>query len=73
VPTPAAEPTAAPAPEPAASDVKRDDKSDEKPAGRARTSGRGGSNRGNGNDKSVVGMGDHLPGFIAQSFDDRRG
>jgi ATP-dependent RNA helicase RhlE len=25
-----------------------------------------------GNDKPVVGLGDHLPGFIAQSFDERR-
>ncbi|OIP86661.1 MAG: DEAD/DEAH box helicase [Rhodobacterales bacterium CG2_30_65_12] len=27
---------------------------------------------GNGGGKGVVGMGDHLPGFIAQSFDERR-
>ena len=32
-----------------------------------------GSGRGKGDDKKVVGMGDHLPGFIAQSFEDRRG
>ena len=33
--------------------------------------GRGGSNKG-GNDNRVVGMGDHLPSFIALSFDERR-
>ncbi|MEJ2029319.1 MAG: DEAD/DEAH box helicase [Maritimibacter sp.] len=29
--------------------------------------------RGGGHDKSVVGMGDHMPSFIAQSFEERRG
>ncbi|HCQ65032.1 MAG TPA: DEAD/DEAH box helicase [Rhodobacteraceae bacterium] len=38
-----------------------------KPASRSRGSGR----KGRGND--VVGMGDHMPQFIAQSFDERRG
>ena len=35
---------------------------------------RGGNdrNRGRGRDETVVGMGDHLPGFIAMSFDERR-
>mgnify|MGYP000600712121 FL=1 len=33
--------------------------------------GRGGSNKG-GNDNRVVGMGDHLPSFIALSFEERR-
>jgi superfamily II DNA/RNA helicase len=37
--------------------------------------GRGGSNKGGnkgGNDNRVVGMGDHLPSFIALSFEERR-
>ncbi|SMH29185.1 DEAD/DEAH box helicase [Maritimibacter sp. HL-12] len=59
-------PTPAPAPAPEA------EAREEKPSNRARSSGRGGSSRGKGDDKSVVGMGDHLPGFIAQSFEDRR-
>jgi superfamily II DNA/RNA helicase len=33
---------------------------------------RGRRRRGRGEDERVVGMGDHLPSFIAQSFDDRR-
>jgi len=41
-----------------------------KPSSRSR-GGRGGSNKG-GNDNRVVGMGDHLPSFIALSFDERR-
>ncbi len=36
-------------------------------------SGRGRAPARRGNDKQVVGMGDHMPGFIAQSFDERRG
>jgi superfamily II DNA/RNA helicase len=62
-----AEDSPAPAPAPEA------EAREEKPSNRARSSGRGGSSRGGkGDDKSVVGMGDHLPGFIAQSFEDRR-
>jgi len=51
---------------------KPDAKSDSagKPSSRSR-GGRGGSNKG-GNDNRVVGMGDHLPSFIALSFDERR-
>lgn len=33
---------------------------------------RGGRRRGRGEDNNVVGMGDHLPSFIALSFDERR-
>lgn len=36
--------------------------------GRARTGGDGGGRR-----DTILGMGDHLPGFIAMSFDERRG
>ncbi len=51
---------------------KPDAKSDSagKPSSRSR-GGRGGSNKG-GNDNRVVGMGDHLPSFIALSFEERR-
>jgi superfamily II DNA/RNA helicase len=35
--------------------------------------GRGGARGGRGKDDRVVGMGDHMPGFIALSFDERRG
>ena len=51
---------------------KSDTKSEEagKSASRSRA-GRGGSNKG-GNDNRVVGMGDHLPSFIALSFEERR-
>ncbi|MGV6850155.1 MAG: DEAD/DEAH box helicase [Marinibacterium sp.] len=59
-----------------ASDETPEEKSGEKSrsgrsrSGRSRSSGRGRSDR---NDKSkVVGMGDHLPSFIAMSFDERR-
>ncbi|MDC0737010.1 DEAD/DEAH box helicase [Cognatishimia sp. SS12] len=51
--------------------AKRDNKQPnrDKPSGRSRSRGRG-NDRGHGND--VVGMGDHLPSFIALSFDERR-
>jgi len=60
--------------------VKADEpeKTEEKPARqqnqRAKPSGgRGRGDRGgNNNGRQVVGMGDHLPGFIAKSFDERR-
>ncbi|SHJ66808.1 ATP-dependent RNA helicase RhlE [Shimia gijangensis] len=45
-------------------------RSDESKAKNTRGRGRGGSDR--GNDNKVVGMGDHLPSFIALSFDERR-
>ncbi len=42
-------------------------------SGRSRSrGGRGRSGGGNGNGDKVVGMGDHMPSFIALSFDDRR-
>ncbi|AXX97387.1 DEAD/DEAH box helicase [Profundibacter amoris] len=34
--------------------------------------GNKGNNKGRGNQNKVVGMGDHMPDFIAKSFDDRR-
>ncbi len=36
-------------------------------------SGRGRAPARRGHERAVVGMGDHMPGFIAQSFDERRG
>ncbi len=46
-------------------------KEDEKDARPAR-GGRSGKGRKSKGDDKVVGMGDHLPGFIAKSFDERR-
>ncbi|WP_113913296.1 DEAD/DEAH box helicase [Roseovarius dicentrarchi] len=40
--------------------------------GRGRSGGGNGNGNGNGNGEKVVGMGDHLPSFIALSFEDRR-
>ncbi|MDM8165450.1 DEAD/DEAH box helicase [Roseovarius sp.] len=58
-----------PAKEPEAQDSKPQ-KSDDKPKS---TSSRGGSSRrGKSDDNKTVGMGDHLPQFIALSFDQRR-
>ncbi|MEL6517368.1 MAG: DEAD/DEAH box helicase [Pseudomonadota bacterium] len=37
----------------------------------ARTRSRGGRGRGRERDEKVVGMGDHMPGFIAMSFEER--
>ncbi|MCI2398041.1 DEAD/DEAH box helicase [Aliiroseovarius subalbicans] len=37
------------------------------------SSSRSRSSRSSGGGKQVVGMGDHMPGFIAQSFEERRG
>jgi ATP-dependent RNA helicase RhlE len=56
-------------PTPAHNDRERpaDDSSDRSRSSRSR-SGRGGQGR----DDKTVGLGDHLPGFIAQSFDERR-
>jgi len=55
-------------PEAQKSDVKSESGGKSSPRSRG---GRGGSNKG-GNDKTVVGMGDHLPSFIALSFEERR-
>ncbi|MGK7653357.1 DEAD/DEAH box helicase [Roseovarius sp. B08] len=58
----------------AQSDAKSDAKSEDKPQdeGRKSSRGRGGSGKKQGDDKSkTVGMGDHLPSFIAKSFDER--
>ncbi len=70
-PAPAAAPAPAPAPEP-------EQAADKRPAANTNTS-RGSSRRGGGgsgrdqrdNGKSPVGMGDHLPSFIALSFEER--
>ncbi|PJE28399.1 ATP-dependent RNA helicase RhlE [Pseudooceanicola marinus] len=53
--------------------AERNDRQDNRGGGSDRSRGsssRGG--KGRGNDKAVVGMGDHLPSFIALSFDERR-
>ncbi|UWQ80530.1 DEAD/DEAH box helicase [Leisingera sp. S132] len=53
-------------------DEARERRRDEKPAQKQeRSSGRGGKH-GKRDDKAVVGMGDHLPSFIALSFAERR-
>ncbi|NHQ72946.1 DEAD/DEAH box helicase [Roseovarius gahaiensis] len=68
---PAAEVVAeAPAPEKPA-ETPQDDSQQKSSRSRRGGSGRGRSDNGNGNNK-VVGMGDHLPSFIALSFDERR-
>ncbi|MEY8840856.1 DEAD/DEAH box helicase, partial [Cribrihabitans sp. XS_ASV171] len=46
-----------------------EDKSTRKPRGRK---SEGGKPRREDRDKAVVGMGDHLPSFIAKSFEERR-
>ncbi|OED48880.1 DEAD/DEAH box helicase [Leisingera sp. S232] len=54
-------------------DESRDRRRDEKPAQRQeRSSGGRGGKHGKRDDKAVVGMGDHLPSFIALSFAERR-
>ncbi len=42
------------------------------PRERNRGGNKGNNNKGRGNQNKVVGMGDHMPDFIAKSFDDRR-
>ncbi|MGB0901965.1 DEAD/DEAH box helicase [Halocynthiibacter sp.] len=44
----------------------------QQPRNRGGRGGRGKGDHHRGNDNHVVGMGDHLPGFIAMSFDERR-
>ena len=64
---------AAPAEKPKAERPKREEKPrDEQPREEKRS--RGGRGRGRNEDRGpkVVGLGDHLPDFIAQSFEDRR-
>ena len=65
-PAEAEQPPAAETPEPA--EAPQEAAKDARPA-RGGRSGKG--RKGKGDDK-VVGMGDHLPGFIAKSFDERR-
>ncbi|MCB1338798.1 MAG: C-terminal helicase domain-containing protein, partial [Maritimibacter sp.] len=52
----------------AAEPVRRDDRAEDRPAPRSRSSRGGRSSR----SEDVVGMGDHMPQFIAQSFEERR-
>ncbi|MCV6824688.1 MULTISPECIES: DEAD/DEAH box helicase [Halocynthiibacter] len=55
------------------SDKQKDNQSDNRSKKPARESQRGrGRNDKNRGDNGVVGMGDHMPGFIAMSFDERR-
>ena len=61
--TPPETPKAEPKPQ-----AKPQDKSQDKPQGR----GRSGAGRGGDQGNKVVGMGDHMPSFIALSFDERR-
>lgn len=58
---------AAPVAEAPAEEKPRDEKPREEPRRE-----RGGRRRGRDDDKGVVGMGDHMPSFIALSFDERR-
>ena len=51
--------------------AKAEPKREEKPKSDQRREG-GNRRRGRGEDNNVVGMGDHLPSFIALSFDERR-
>ncbi len=55
--------------EPAEDDARPTRKSDPKPESKPKSRGRGG--RSNGGDNRVKGLGDHLPSFIALSFDER--
>ncbi|HKL45341.1 MAG TPA: DEAD/DEAH box helicase [Roseovarius sp.] len=66
--------TDAPAAEKAATEKPSADKDKSEPQSRGRQSGnRGGGNQNNNRGgKPVVGMGDHMPSFIALSFEDRR-
>ena len=60
-----------PAKEPEAQDSKPQ-KSDDKPKSSSSSSRGGSSRRGKSDDNKTVGMGDHMPQFIALSFDQRR-
>ena len=66
---PQEQPQKAEAKQPESKPVSKSDSSG-KSSSRSR-GGRGGGNKG-GNDNRVVGMGDHLPSFIALSFEERR-
>jgi len=75
--TPAETPKAEPKPEAKSQDKPQDkpqDRGQERSQGRGRSSGSGRSGGGRGGDQGhkVVGMGDHMPSFIALSFDERR-
>ena len=62
----------APKADAAAQDGEKDTPREKKPQQKSETGNRNRSKSGRGNDNKVVGMGDHLPSFIALSFDERR-
>ena len=51
---------------------REDDAKPDQERSRSRRNDRGGRNDRSGRDSNVVGMGDHMPSFIALSFDERR-
>jgi superfamily II DNA/RNA helicase len=51
---------------------KPQEKSQDRNQGRGQSRGRSGGSRGGDHGNKVVGMGDHMPSFIALSFDERR-
>ncbi len=55
-----------------ASNKKSDEVEAQSPSGAKNSRGRGGKQGGRREDRTVVGMGDHMPSFIALSFDERR-
>jgi len=69
---PAAKPKAETQPETVQDSAPAPKASPETPRGRDRNSGRGNRRNSDRHDKNVVGMGDHMPEFIALSFDERR-
>lgn len=75
-PKPEAQAPAAPAPaaaEEAPAPARNADNADNAPkSNRGRTRGGRGRNGGSGRDEVVVGLGDHVPDFIARSFTDRK-
>jgi ATP-dependent RNA helicase RhlE len=62
----------APKADAAAQDGEKDTPREKKPQQKSETGNRNRSKSGRGNDNKVVGMGDHLPSFIALSFEERR-
>ena len=68
-------PTAAEAPAPQTDDTKPEERPRRERGERNDRGDRGGRGRGRDRDRGpkIVGMGEHMPGFIAMSFDERRG
>ena len=62
----------APKADAAAQDGEKDTPREKKPQQKSEASNRNRGKSGRGNDNKVVGMGDHLPSFIALSFEERR-